>query len=148
MHGTIESVGETVAHNGKAVCLTAGPAASPSANATLSVALGASGQRLNHVWKAAVGSSHASTSLRGDWQAHLRNASEAIGFKAVRFHGIFKDDILHMKPNGASGYMDPTAIPVEWVDIDKSYDNILSLGMKPFVELSFLPQFVANCSNG
>ena len=44
--------------------------------------------------------------------------------------------------------MDPIAIPVGWVDIDKSYDNILSLGMKPFVELSFLPQFVANCSNG
>ena len=58
------------------------------------------------------------------------------------------DDILHMEPNDASGFMDPTAIPVGWVDVDKSYDNILALGMKPFVELSFLPQFVANCTNG
>eukprot|EP01051_Picozoa_sp_SAG22_P005887 SAG22_NODE_364_length_11652_cov_5.071497_5_plen_207_part_00 len=30
----------------------------------------------------------------------------------------------------------------------RSDDNILALGMKPFVELSFLPQFVANCSAG
>ena len=39
-------------------------------------------------------------------------------------------------------------MPVGWVDVDKSYDSILALGMKPFVELSFLPQFVANCTNG
>ena len=71
-HGTIESVGESAAHNGKAICLTAGPAADRSANATLSVDLRARGRQLNHVWKAAVGSSHAATTLRGDWQARHR----------------------------------------------------------------------------
>ena len=33
-----------------------------------------------------------------------------------------------------------------YVNIDKSYDYIVSLGMRPLVELSFLPQVIANCS--
>ena len=85
--GALESVGETLRHNGAPRCLTAGPAAAaPNATITLSVDVTARGQRLNHVWKAAVGSSHASMTLRTDWQDHLRNASRAIGFVRPLFH--------------------------------------------------------------
>eukprot|EP01045_Picozoa_sp_COSAG04_P041967 COSAG04_NODE_13024_length_623_cov_1.108779_2_plen_65_part_01 len=34
-----------------------------------------------------------------------------------------------------------------WYNIDRVYDHMLSLGVRPIVELSFMPKFLANCSD-
>ena len=34
-----------------------------------------------------------------------------------------------------------------WYNIDRVYDHLLSLGVRPIVELSFMPKFLANCSD-
>lgn len=71
--------------------------------------------------------------LRQDWQQHLKETRQDIGVKYVRFHGIFDDDVGIV--NGYNDY--------SYVNVDKIYDYVLSLGMKPLVELDFMPQLFA-----
>ena len=48
---------------------------------------------LYHFWEHTVGSCHAPLALRADWQAQLRRCREELGFRYVRFHGLFSDDV-------------------------------------------------------
>ena len=55
--------------------------------------LRAQGRPLHQPWQWCVGSGHATLALRADWQAQLAQARRDLGFKHVRFHGIFDDDM-------------------------------------------------------
>ena len=76
--------------------------------------------------------------LRADIQEHLTLAQKEIGFKYCRFHAVFHDDmdVVYKKPDGTFGY--------HWHHVDKIYDFLLSIGMKPFVELNPMPTFFAS----
>eukprot|EP01006_Ploeotia_vitrea_P032182 TRINITY_DN64443_c0_g1_i1.p1 TRINITY_DN64443_c0_g1~~TRINITY_DN64443_c0_g1_i1.p1 ORF type:complete len:488 (+),score=36.52 TRINITY_DN64443_c0_g1_i1:117-1466(+) len=82
-----------------------------------------------------MGSGHALLGTRSDWRAHLREVHETLGIKSVRFHGVFDDD-MNVVLDGPR---------YEFWDIDQVYDYIVSLGMKPIVELSFMPGLLAGC---
>ncbi len=74
--------------------------------------------------------------LRADWQAQLRKAHDELGFRYVRFHGILDDDI------GTLVYeQDSSSI---LFNSDRIFDFLLAAGMKPFVELSFMPSALAS----
>ena len=81
-----------------------------------------------------VGSGHGSLALREDWQEHLKNAHDKVGVSSVRFHGILDDDVGPV--NGVNDY--------SFVNIDKIYDYLLSIDMKPYVEISFMPRDLAS----
>lgn len=96
-------------------------------------------------WQFCVGSGHASLALRRDYIDLLKKMKDELGIAYVRFHGIFDDDmdvvrsladILPVK--GAERF-----IEYNFEKIGTVYDNILSCGMKPFVELSFMPALLA-----
>lgn len=76
--------------------------------------------------------------LRADVQHHLKIAKREIGFKYCRFHALFHDDmdIVYKREDGSIGY--------HWHHIDKVYDFLLSIGMKPFVELNPMPSLLAS----
>ena len=101
--------------------------------------------KFNKHWRFCVGSPHASYALRQDWCAQLKTVKEELGIERVRFHGIFCDDMhtLHRLsdvfpiPGGKSIEERSFRFPAV------AYDNILSCGMKPFVELSFMPRHLA-----
>lgn len=102
-------------------------------------------KEFRHHWKFCVGSAHATYALRHDYTVQLAKVREELGIERVRFHGIFGDDmhtltratdILPM-PFGRS-YVERT-----FRQCAAAYDNILSAGMKPFVELSFMPKQLA-----
>eukprot|EP01084_Bolivina_argentea_P254948 428714_1 len=76
---------------------------------------------------------HAYPALRADWQQQLKMVHDELGTKFVRFMGTFGDDI------GISNPKNPSA-PYSYLNIDVIYDYILSIGMKPSVELDFVPQ--------
>ncbi len=76
---------------------------------------------LHHFWNQCVGSGHGSLALREDWQNQMKNAHEKIGFTSVRFHGPLDDDVGVV--NGPGLY--------SFVNIDKIYDFLLSIEMKP-----------------
>lgn len=79
-----------------------------------------------------VGSGHALLSLRRDYQAQLAETQKQVGFRQVRFHGILDDDM--------STYLNGEA---NMFNVFESYDNILNQGMRPIVELSFMPEDLA-----
>jgi Glycosyl hydrolases family 39. len=90
-----------------------------------------------HVWEECVGSCHAATALRADWQEQMKKCRKELGFKSVRFHGIFNDDmsVYGMTGNGPC---------YSFHNVDLIYDFLLDIDMKPFVELSFMPGALAS----
>lgn len=51
-----------------------------------------------HYWERCVGSGHAALSLRADYQSQLTQTTLDLGFKQVRFHGLFVDDMSVVLP--------------------------------------------------
>lgn len=83
----------------------------------------------------------AAEGLRADLQAQLRETQREIGFEYVRFHGIFHDDmaVYHEDENGQ---------PYYWFGyVDKLIDFLLSVHLKPFLELAFMPVELATVPN-
>jgi xylan 1,4-beta-xylosidase len=92
---------------------------------------------LPHVWEHTVGSGHATLTLRADWQEQLRLASAELGFQHVRFHGLLSDDMgTLVQPHGANVF--------SFRNADVIYDALLNMGVRPFVELSFMPTAIAS----
>lgn len=99
---------------------------------------------LNHVkgerdlsWRLCVGSAHAGMELHAENMAQLSELHREIGFEYVRFHGIFTDD-MHV-------YIERNGLPVyDFSRVDELYDKVLAAGLKPFVELSFMPAALAS----
>jgi xylan 1,4-beta-xylosidase len=107
------------------------------AGVQVDVDLGAPKSTFNHFWKRCFGSGHARLGLRADWQAQLREMREELGIERLRFHGIFDDDM--------SVVLD-TQNNYEFFNVDQVYGPMLQMGVKPIVELSFMPGLIANCS--
>ena len=92
---------------------------------------------LPHFWEHTVGSDHAPMGLRADWQQQLKRCQHELGFRYVRFHGLLSDDmgtVLRSK----------NSLLYSFFNIDQVFDFLLSIGMKPFVELSFMPSALAS----
>lgn len=89
-----------------------------------------------HFWEHTVGSGHAPLALRADWQKQMSRCRRELGFQHVRFHGILDDDVgTLMCENNRLVY--------SFFNADQICDFLLSIGMKPFMELSFMPSTLA-----
>jgi xylan 1,4-beta-xylosidase len=85
-----------------------------------------------HFWEHTIGSGHATLALRADWQQQMKRAHRELGFKRVRFHGILSDNM--------GTFVDESDQPIySFFNADQVMDFLLSIGMAPFVELSFMP---------
>jgi xylan 1,4-beta-xylosidase len=99
---------------------------------SFSANLSAGASSFPHYWEAVVGSGHATLGLRADWQKQLARCHRELGFNAVRFHGILSDDMgTLMCENNELVY--------SFFNTDQVFDFLVSIGMSPFVELSFMP---------
>jgi xylan 1,4-beta-xylosidase len=99
--------------------------------------LTASATPLPHVWEHTVGSCHAPLALRADWQAQLRRCRQELGFRHVRFHGLLSDDVGTLVRHGGR-------LVYSFFNADRIVDFLLSIGVRPFVELSFMPTALAS----
>lgn len=91
------------------------------------------------MFEVCVGAGRANEGLRADWQRQLRRVHDECGFRYIRFHGLFCDDMgVYFEDKGRPVY--------NWQYIDELFDFILSIGMKPFVELGFMPSALASGS--
>ncbi len=88
--------------------------------------------QLDHFWEHTFGSGHAPLALRADWQAQLQQCHKELGAGHVRFHAILSDQM------GTLICQDEEYL-YSFFNADKIMDFLLSIGMKPFVELSFMP---------
>jgi xylan 1,4-beta-xylosidase len=92
---------------------------------------------LPHFWEHTVGSDHAPVALRADWQRQLRRCHDDLGFQYVRFHGLLSDDM-------GTVVREKNKLLYSFFNADQVFDFLLSIGMKPFVELSFMPTALAS----
>ena len=92
---------------------------------------------LPHFWEHTIGSDHAPMALRADWQEQMRRAHEELGFAHVRFHGLLCDDVGTLVAEGDTLFY-------SFFNADQIFDFLLSIGMRPFVELSFMPGTLAS----
>ena len=88
-------------------------------------------------WAAAVGTGTASLTLRSDLETHYKIGAREAGFKRVRGHGVLNDDMGIYK--GAGSY--------SWTNFDKYLTAIVSAGMRPIMELDFMPTALALTGN-
>ena len=90
-----------------------------------------------HFWEQMFGSGRAILSLRDSYRSDLRDVKSATDFKYIRFHAIFHDEV-GLYDEDASGN------PVyNFSYVDQIYDGLLQNHVRPFVELSFMPQKLA-----
>ena len=105
--------------------------------ATFTSRLSATPTALRHAWEHTVGSGHAVLALRADWQEQLRRCHDELGFRYVRFHGLLSDDLgTLIEHQGKPLY--------SFFNANCICDFLLSIGMKPFVELGFMPEMLAS----
>jgi xylan 1,4-beta-xylosidase len=75
--------------------------------------------------------------LRADYQGQLRRARRELGFQSVRFHGLLSDDMGTLVQAGAERIH-------SFFNAHRAWDAVLDIGMRPFVELSFMPTAIAS----
>jgi xylan 1,4-beta-xylosidase len=109
------------------------------APAEFSCDLSQQGIELLHCWEHSVGSCHAPIALRADWQQQLRRCQAELGFRYVRFHGLLSDDL-------GTVIKHDDKLLYSFFNADQIVDFLLSIGMRPFVELSFMPTALASGS--
>jgi xylan 1,4-beta-xylosidase len=93
---------------------------------------------LRKPWKNTIATGHAHLLLREDLQSHLAILQRAIGYRYCRFHGLFHDDmaVVARRKDGSLAF--------RWAQVDKLFDALLRLGLRPHVELSSMPVALAS----
>jgi xylan 1,4-beta-xylosidase len=112
-------------------------AAEQPARRVIAADLAAARGPMNRMYNFCVGAGRANEGLRADWQRQLRKAHDECGFRYIRFHGLFDDDM--------GVYQESKNGPVyNWQYVDELFDFLEGIGMKPFVELGFMPSPLAS----
>ncbi len=104
---------------------------------TISVDAHAEGTPFPHFWEEMFGSGRAELTMRDSYRTDLRAVRGITGFQYVRFHAILHDElgVYDEDANGNPVY--------NFSYIDQIYDGLLANGVKPFVEISFMPKKLA-----
>jgi len=107
-------------------------AVSPAAARVIAIDAGGETHPRNRMAELSVGSDFPGTLIRPDSLAQLRLVQKELHFRYIRFHNIFADQLgVYREVDGKPVY--------DWDRIDNLYDQLLSMGLKPFVELGFTP---------
>ncbi len=97
----------------------------------------APGSPFPHFWEQMFGSGRAILTLREGYRNDLREVKKGTEFSYVRFHNILHDEvgIYDEDENGNPIY--------NFSCVDQIYDGLLQNGVRPFVEISFMPKKLA-----
>ena len=110
----------------------------PADSIALRASLSAEGRlhTLKHSWKKLLAINSASAILISDNQEILKKVQKEIGYEYIKFNGILSDDMhIYAEKDGRPVY--------SFVYVDKVLDFLLSIGLKPMIQLSFLPEELA-----
>ncbi len=90
-----------------------------------------------HFWEQMFGSGRAILTLRESYRDDLRAVKAITGFQYVRFHAILHDEVGVYTE-------DEHGNPVyNFAYVDQIYDGLLKNGVRPVVEISFMPKKLA-----
>ncbi|MFT3844887.1 MAG: glycoside hydrolase [Lacibacter sp.] len=96
--------------------------------------------KFSTMFKECIGAGRANEGLRADWQQQLAMVKKELDFKYIRMHGLLTDDmaVYREDKNGNPEF--------NYQYVDVLFDYLLSIKMKPFVELGFMPSALASGS--
>ncbi len=85
-----------------------------------------------------VGTGRMGLALQKEYQDQLKLVQDMIGFSHIRGHGLFCDDmaIYQVRPDGTAEY--------NYTYLDRVMDSYRAVGLKPFLELGFMPEKMAS----
>ncbi len=85
-----------------------------------------------------VGTGRMGLALQREYFEQLKLVQEEIGFRHIRGHGLFCDDmaIYQVSDDGTAEY--------NYTYLDRVMDSYLELGIRPFLELGFMPEKMAS----
>jgi len=110
------------------------PAGSTAINVDTSRTIGP----LPHFWERAAGSDRTVVGLREQWRQDLVRVQKDTGIQSIRCHGLFNDE-MGVAQAGPGNF--------NFLYVDQIYDFMLDHGVRPFVELSFMPESFATSAN-
>jgi xylan 1,4-beta-xylosidase len=90
-----------------------------------------------HFWEQMFGSGRANLALRESYRDDMRAVKKVADFEYVRFHAILHDE------NGVYNLDDHCNPVYNFAYVDQIYDGLLKNGVRPFVEISFMPKKLA-----
>ena len=88
-----------------------------------------------------IGTGRMGLALHKEYLDQLRLVQEAIGFKYIRGHGLFCDDIGIYNEYEENGV---TKVEYNFTYLDRIMDAYHELGIRPFLELGFMPKALAS----
>ena len=93
---------------------------------------------LRHTWKRILNVSNAYDILNMTIQKSISAAQKEIGFEFLHFHGLFDDTmrVYYERPDGTPVF--------NFHYIDQIIDFMLGVGLKPYLELSWMPRRLAS----
>lgn len=94
----------------------------------------------NHV-DFCVGTGRMGLALQKEYLEQLKLVQEDIGFKHIRGHGLFCDDMAIYHEYEEDGV---TKVEFNFTYLDLVMDSYLELGLEPFIELGFMPYKLAS----
>jgi hypothetical protein len=104
----------------------------------ITVTAGATATPLPHFWEQMFGSGRAILSLRESYRQDLRAVRAVTAFRYVRFHNILHDEV------GVYGLDAKGRAKYNFSYVDQIYDGLLENGIRPFVEISFMPRALSS----
>ncbi|HMO62578.1 MAG TPA: glycoside hydrolase [Ferruginibacter sp.] len=110
----------------------------PAAQRILNVDFNKTAGTLNKFFNHCVGAGRANEGLRADWQQQLAYVKKECGFQYIRMHGLLTDDMAVYKEDSKGNP------EYNYMYVDVLFDFLHSIGMKPFVELGFMPNALAS----
>jgi xylan 1,4-beta-xylosidase len=90
-----------------------------------------------HFWEETFGSGRAILALRDNYRRDLADVRDQAGMRYVRFHAILHDEV------GVYDEDDQGKPVYNFTYVDQIYDGLLERGVRPFVEISFMPRKLA-----
>lgn len=88
-------------------------------------------------WRACVGTGRLDLALRADYRESLALVRREIGFEFIRGHGLLSEGLgILRESEGTRRY--------GFVYLDEVIDSYLDLGIRPFLELGFMPRLLAS----
>ncbi|MFC9125828.1 xylan 1,4-beta-xylosidase [Streptomyces sp. NPDC057099] len=97
--------------------------------------------RLTDAWRQCVGTGRLELALRNDYQESLKVLRRDIGFRYIRGHGLLSDGMAVHRPYEWQGRRH---VRHSFTHVDQALDAYLGLGIRPFLELGFMPGELAS----
>lgn len=97
--------------------------------------------RLSDAWRLCVGTGRTELALRRDYQDSLAVIQRDIGFRHIRGHGLFSDGMSVYRPYDWRG---TRRVHHSFTYVDQVIDAYLAHGIRPFLELGFMPGELAS----